>query len=78
MNETFYIVIIDTGGSDYEIYGFDSEELANDFAGVRGGDALVQVVSVMGERDAKRLIDAEAKERRDEERFERMRQEGEI
>lgn len=78
MSDTIYIVVIDNGDTEPELWGFDDEKLAEDFAGVRGSVADIQTVAVMGERDAKRLIDDEAKERRDEERFERMREEGEI
>ena len=76
MNDPVYIVTIDTQG-DPERWGFTDIDLAEQYAAVRG-NADVEAVTVLGEHDAKRMIDDEAKERRDEERFERMRQEGEI
>lgn len=76
--ETFYITIMDVGSSDYEIRGFYDEAMAEQYASVRGNDTLVQVVTPMSEAEAKQLINDEAKERREEERFDRMRDEGEI
>lgn len=73
--DTVYIVTIDNG-IGWELVVFADEDQAKQFSDIRGAD--MQSSEVYGEADAKRIIDEEAKERRDEERFERMREEGEI
>lgn len=71
--DSIYLVTIEHG----DFFAFEDGGQAEQFAGVRGG-ATVEQLHVQDEASAKRLIDIEAKERRDEERFDRMRDEGEI
>ena len=75
-SDTVYIVIINNGDTEPELWGFEFASDADDFASVRGGCDDIQIVTVLDEHEAKALIDAEAKERADEEKFDRMRQEG--
>lgn len=72
-----HIVIRDDIDREHEVFGFYREDDAESFSAVRGG-CNVYTVRLFDEAEARRLIGAEAKERRDEERFDRMRDEGEI
>lgn len=68
--DTVYVV---TGHG--ETWVFEDEKQAEEFAGVRGGCEW-ETCDVIGEHDAILMISTEAKERRVEERFDRMRDEG--
>lgn len=71
---SIYIVMRDDSGPTLDgPWAFENEEQAETFAGVRGGCNVFEA-ELITEADAKRLIKDEAKERADEERFERMRQ----
>lgn len=78
MSDTVYIVAIDyPARNEPKIVVFEDEQDAYDFCSVRGG-AGVEDYEVFDHADAQKMIEAEAKERRDEEKFDRMRDEGEI
>lgn len=75
MIEKVYIVVKDNGDTLPELWAFADEKQAEDFCSVRGADS-VEPMEVIDEHEAKVIIDAEAKERADEEKFDRMRDEG--
>lgn len=72
MTETVYIVTFgDPDKPSSEVWGFNDEQMAEDFAGVRGGCEDILTVYINDEHEAKRMIKAEAKERAEEERVDR-------
>ena len=62
------VVLIDNGDTEPEVWVFESPEWADKFAGVRGSVIDTVVADAITDDEAKRIVDREIKERRDEER----------
>lgn len=62
------IVLIDNGDTEPEVWAFEDAEQADEFAGVRGSCIDIHVVEPMSHDDAAKVIAAEVKDRRDDER----------
>lgn len=72
-----YIVVLDHGAqSEPEMLAFEDPSKADDYASVRGSVKDIYELELMDELEAEALIKVEAKERAEEERADRLRDEG--